>query len=83
MSVTVICPGCGGNLRLDEQYLGRKVRCTACGTVFNATEEPVPVDPTPPPPRAPAPPPEQPQGANPFDFQDSYYDDDFDDEDDE
>src|SRR5262245_31287127 len=40
MPVLVNCPSCNGPLRIADSLLGRKVRCPACRTVFDATAPP-------------------------------------------
>jgi hypothetical protein len=36
MPSIIQCVSCGRQLRLPEEYLGRKVKCPSCGTVFTA-----------------------------------------------
>src|SRR5262245_9082668 len=36
MPVVVSCPSCSGPLRVGDELIGRKVRCPACSTVFEA-----------------------------------------------
>jgi len=40
MPVLVNCPSCNGPLRIADSLLGRKVRCPACRTVFDAAAPP-------------------------------------------
>ena len=43
MPIEITCIGCKGLLRLPDEYLGKPVRCGACGTVFTATPTPAPL----------------------------------------
>jgi len=36
MPVTVACPSCGVKLNVPDNFLGKKVRCASCSTVFEA-----------------------------------------------
>ena len=51
-SVRILCPACHAELLVNQQALGRKMRCTQCDAVITAVEPP----PAPPPPPAAAPP---------------------------
>src|SRR5438128_1338716 len=42
MPVTVACPSCGVKLNVPDNFLGKKVRCASCATVFEAKAEPPP-----------------------------------------
>ncbi len=37
MPILVSCPMCAGQLRIPDELIGRKARCPACQTVFEAT----------------------------------------------
>jgi predicted Zn finger-like uncharacterized protein len=37
--MNVACPACGLQLDIPEDYLGKKVRCAACSTVFEARSD--------------------------------------------
>ena len=50
-SVRIICPACSAELMVNQQALGRKMRCTQCDAVIIAEEAP----PAPPTPSAPPP----------------------------
>jgi predicted Zn finger-like uncharacterized protein len=54
MPIIVSCPSCSGQLRVADDLIGRKVRCPACNTTFDATDSS----------RAPAPSPRQPVTDN-------------------
>src|SRR4051794_29982519 len=40
MPILVSCPSCHGQLRVGDDLIGRKVRCPACQTVFEAAAPP-------------------------------------------
>jgi predicted Zn finger-like uncharacterized protein len=40
MPILVACPNCAGQLRVADGLIGRKVRCPACNTAFDAPAEP-------------------------------------------
>jgi len=42
MPIIVACPSCNGQLRVADDLIGRKVRCPACNTTFDAESPPVP-----------------------------------------
>lgn len=43
MAVKVACPNCAVTLNIPENFLGKKVRCASCSTVFEAkSDEPAP-----------------------------------------
>src|SRR5207237_3393102 len=42
MPVTVSCPSCGVTLNVPDNFLGKKVRCASCSTVFEAKAAPPP-----------------------------------------
>ncbi len=50
MPILVSCPQCGGQLRVSDDLIGRKVRCPACKTVLDAVApsapapEPAPIE---------------------------------------
>jgi predicted Zn finger-like uncharacterized protein len=44
MPIIVACPSCRGQLRVADDLIGRKVRCPACSSTFNA-EPPAPAAP--------------------------------------
>lgn len=53
-SVRIVCPACSAELLVNQQAIGRKMRCTQCDEVITAEEAPA----APPPPTSPpAPPP--------------------------
>lgn len=56
MPIIVGCPNCAGQLRVADGLIGRKVRCPACNTIFDAAEPAAP----PPPPR------DEPAGSTPL-----------------
>jgi hypothetical protein len=39
MTISVACPSCGIKLNVPEDFLGKKVRCASCKTVFEARSE--------------------------------------------
>jgi predicted Zn finger-like uncharacterized protein len=39
MPIIVACPTCNGRLRVSDDLVGRKVRCPACNTTFDANAE--------------------------------------------
>ena len=42
MPIIVSCPSCSGQLRVADDLIGRKVRCPACSTTFDAEAPPPP-----------------------------------------
>src|ERR1700742_4011272 len=42
MPVTVTCSGCGKQLNVKDEYLGKRLKCPQCGATFTATESPRP-----------------------------------------
>ena len=44
MPVLVNCPSCNGPLRVTDELMGRKVRCPACQTIFEAAGPSAPRD---------------------------------------
>ena len=40
MPVTIACPSCGVKLNVPDNFLGKKVRCASCSTVFEAKAAP-------------------------------------------
>jgi predicted Zn finger-like uncharacterized protein len=42
MPIIVSCPNCSGQLRVADDLIGRKVRCPACSTTFEAASAPAP-----------------------------------------
>ncbi len=42
MPIIVSCPSCSGQLRVADDLIGRKVRCPACSTTFDAAAPPPP-----------------------------------------
>lgn len=56
MPIIVACPSCQGQLRVADDLIGRKVRCPACSSTFEAQEPPKPKAAPPPPPPPPEPP---------------------------
>ena len=48
MPIIVSCPSCSGQLRVADDLIGRKVRCPACSTTFEATAPPPPTSARPP-----------------------------------
>lgn len=40
MAIPVTCPACGANLKASEGLIGKKVKCTKCGTVFVVSKAP-------------------------------------------
>jgi predicted Zn finger-like uncharacterized protein len=53
MPIIVSCPNCSGQLRVADELIGRKVRCPACSTTFDARDS------SPPAPKEPAAQPEK------------------------
>src|SRR5437879_2491514 len=49
MPIIVTCPSCAGQLRVADDLIGRKVRCPACSSTFEAH----PIETPPPAPAAP------------------------------
>jgi predicted Zn finger-like uncharacterized protein len=47
MPIIVACPSCSGQLRIADDLIGRRVRCPACNTTFDATDAPVASPPAP------------------------------------
>jgi hypothetical protein len=47
MAVFVACPSCSVKLNIPENFLGKKVRCASCSTVFQAKQDVAPPDPAP------------------------------------
>ena len=47
MPIIVSCPSCSGQLRVADELIGRKVRCPACSTTFEARDSsaPAPTEP--------------------------------------
>jgi hypothetical protein len=39
MSILLDCPGCGRQLRVIDQYAGRRMRCPRCGTAYTAAPQ--------------------------------------------
>jgi predicted Zn finger-like uncharacterized protein len=77
----ITCPACRNQLRLQDEFLGRRVRCPLCNDTFEATPEP----PASSHPAAPPPPPEEVNydpGADSRARPRRHYDDDYDDYDD-
>ncbi len=50
MPIIVVCPTCGGQLRVADVLLGQKVRCPACNGTFDAAAPDAPPAPDPLPP---------------------------------
>jgi hypothetical protein len=45
MAITVVCPGCGSQLRVRDEYLGRAMKCPKCaGRVETGPVDAVPTD---------------------------------------
>src|SRR5690349_21332632 len=47
MTESIACPGCGKRFAVKPSLLGRRVKCTSCGTPFNVParrDEPNPLD---------------------------------------
>ncbi len=40
MPIIVACPSCSGQLRIADDLIGRRVRCPACNSTFEANEAP-------------------------------------------
>ena len=38
--ITYRCPGCGKDLEVPEEYVGRRVKCLGCQRVFTVTQLP-------------------------------------------
>jgi hypothetical protein len=45
MALTVNCPSCNRKLRVNEEFLGKKMRCAACDQVFEVPATPPPEEP--------------------------------------
>lgn len=39
MSVTIKCSGCGKQLNVRDEYIGRRLKCPQCGAIIQATAE--------------------------------------------
>lgn len=38
MRILAKCPGCGGRIELEIQYLDRRQRCRSCGRLFKVPD---------------------------------------------
>lgn len=47
MPIIVVCPSCGGKLRVADALVGQRVRCPACNQTFDSAAESAPLPPTP------------------------------------